>query len=421
MVIELISTSAGQFQVETEDIRNTNQLPVCALNRALRLLRLQVCSLNQLLSYTHTPHPFLWYLIFTLFNHLPQRPLKPSFNFVIPEAMGCCSSSVVVAPDVILPDPSRESRIQCTLQKNGEDFVAYQGVGLAVSSDPSKKWFFVNKTGTFWGGDCVVDIENFTRGTDPKNPKQGQVLCRAAFDGTPDFKKVWKNDGTDSAAELEREIRSDFVVPSQFAGPPEAPDSEYLAEFLKKVNSAERLVRRHRVLKWCFSTSCVLTTPTEHRSGTCGVGGLALRVFARGTTAAEYRSSDYDPVDDLGGAHWEYSKTEFVDHICFQLEDAKENEVLATWCVTGAFRGWEHSADREHESPLFSLKLKGGVASGTPVAKVETREGWDPALALTVAYLCAYEYCPAEIKRDLNLLMPRDPFAWGTADLHSST
>ena len=97
--------------------------------------------------------------------------------------MGCCSSTPT-APDVILPDPSESEACTFSLLKSGMfggDYVAYKDEG---TDDETKKWQFVNKTGSIWGGDAVIDIENFVRGGNPDKPKQGEVRTQSTHKST---------------------------------------------------------------------------------------------------------------------------------------------------------------------------------------------------------------------------------------------
>ena len=48
--------------------------------------------------------------------------------------------------------------------RSAKDYVAYQGED---TSDDTKKWQFVNKSGSMFGGDAIIDIENFVRGGNP--------------------------------------------------------------------------------------------------------------------------------------------------------------------------------------------------------------------------------------------------------------
>jgi len=62
------------------------------------------------------------------------------------------------------------------------------------------------------------------------------------------------------------------------------------------------------------------------------------------------------------------------------------------------------------QNALFHMSINGGWFSSKPVIK--TANGWDPLFALMVAYLCAYEYSPSAIKKDLNSDFPSDPNGW---------
>ena len=105
--------------------------------------------------------------------------------------MGCCNSAPT-APENIIPDPGEAEPCTFSLKSAGmmsSDYIAYQG---EETSDKEKKWFFVNKTGSMWGGDAVIEIENFVRGGNPEKPNQGEISYRCAFDSSPNFQKHFK-------------------------------------------------------------------------------------------------------------------------------------------------------------------------------------------------------------------------------------
>ena len=56
---------------------------------------------------------------------------------------------------------------------------------------------------------------------------------------------------------------------------------------------------------------------------------------------------------------------------------------------------------------LFTMDMRGGWFSSKPL--VNTAAGWDPLFALMVAHLCAFEYSPKAIKKDLNSNFPENP------------
>ena len=76
--------------------------------------------------------------------------------------MGCCNSAPT-APENIIPDPGEAEPCTFSLKSAGmmsSDYIAYQG---EETSDKEKKWFFVNKTGSMWGGDAVIEKIGFLK------------------------------------------------------------------------------------------------------------------------------------------------------------------------------------------------------------------------------------------------------------------
>ena len=118
-----------------------------------------------------------------------------------------CWESVPTAPEEIIPDPGRTEACVFTLKSTGllsRDYVAYRGESTGsrrccqdstskerarVFGDATKKWQFVNKSGSLFEGDAIIDIENFLRGGNPDKPDQGEVGWHCEFNSSPYFEK----------------------------------------------------------------------------------------------------------------------------------------------------------------------------------------------------------------------------------------
>jgi hypothetical protein len=140
--------------------------------------------------------------------------------------MGCGASSEVVPepPAVLIPDPTVSDVILCTVKKfQNLDFIAYRG----TTTSPTSQWFFINVTGSLFGGDATIDLENFKRGGNPEYPKKGEILWKAQFDSKPSFSRIWKVGDKQSASEM-KQLVSDFKGPAGLEGV-ERPDSAYFS------------------------------------------------------------------------------------------------------------------------------------------------------------------------------------------------
>ena len=108
---------------------------------------------------------------------------------------GCCSRDVVVdAPEVIIPDPAENEVCQFTIKQAAfasRDYVAYRGTD---TENDANKWYFLNKSGSKWGGDVCIEVENFVR-IDPDDKDKGQILWRADFRDNPSFQQQIRNAG----------------------------------------------------------------------------------------------------------------------------------------------------------------------------------------------------------------------------------
>jgi len=237
-----------------------------------------------------------------------------------------------------------------------------------------------------------VEVENFVRGGNPDKMSQGEVLWKAAFDGSPKFEQRVKRCGRgQSNVSLEQ-----FTPPFAYgACGPERPDSDYLERaFLLDWGSRDKAL-----MKWCLNSRATITPAKRGRL--FGDQGFLLEVFAKGTSVCDY---DWEQGDGSNG-RWKQEVKEYVDTVCFNLVQLSTGQPVATWSVAGDFDAT--SGDLFQQNPLFQLTMAGGWFAKTKVLK--TAEHWDPVLALIVGYLCAFEYSPQEIKADLKSNFPNNP------------
>lgn len=247
-----------------------------------------------------------------------------------------------------------------------------------------KKWLFINKTGSFWGGDCVVDVENFVRGENPEKPNQGQVSWRAKFKEKPQFDQRPKSQPGGLFAP--KFVCNGFASCDQ-------EDYKYFAAAGREFRDGGPW----RMNKWALSTSCSIEPVGRGQQ----FGPFEVHVFANGTALCDY---DKEPKED-GTQAWKKNVHEFVEQLCYQIVQVNTGAVIASWAVPGDFEAVDKLVQ---QNPVFELTLVGGWMNKKPVVK--TAHGWDPLLALLIAYLIAYEYSPGEIKSDLKSDFPHAPW-----------
>jgi hypothetical protein len=307
--------------------------------------------------------------------------------------MGCCES-IPTAPDVILPDPDETSSQVFSLKSMGmftSDKLAYQG---EATDDDTKKWYFVNKTGS--GNSCIVELENFSRGGNEAKPEQGQILWSCSFDDSPQFQKQYK-----SATNTYTRFASNFG--QQFMGQEDQNDEKYFQSSFGMNDGGYR-----RTMKWQLNTAAKIIPGI--RGVQFGEQGFQLQVYARGTSIADY---DQQRNEETGEQYYSKQEAEFVDQLCFQLVQTNTQSVVATWEQPGDFNySGNPDPDKEMSNQIFQMKMRGGwTSSKKPL--VTTTEGWDSTFGLMVAFLCAYEFSPNEIKNDLDTNFPDSPFGFG--------
>ena len=310
--------------------------------------------------------------------------------------MGCCESAPT-APEVIIPDPGETEACTFSIKSAGmmsSDYLAYQGES---TDDNEKKWQFINKSGSFWGGDAVIEIENFVRGGNEEKPDQGQISWRCAFNSTPSFEKHFKA----PSSGFSRFVAWFSNGSVDFDGE-EPGDEVYFERGGWGMNDGGY----RRVMKWKLETSASITAAGK-RGAQFGDEGFSLNVFARGTSIA-----DYDRNDGPGDHEWNKQEKEFVDQLCFQVVQRSTGMPIAMWGVPGDLQ--TDGVDVKMVNALFTMDMRGGWFSSKPL--VNTAAGWDPLFALMVAHLCAFEYSPKAIKKDLNSNFPESPHGcpgWG--------
>ena len=72
----------------------------------------------------------------------------------------------------------------------------------------NQRWLFLNKEGKAFSDKAYIDLENYVR-NDPENEKKGEVLWRAKYDESPDFKQAYNSDSSSDG------FSSDGFVPSR--------------------------------------------------------------------------------------------------------------------------------------------------------------------------------------------------------------
>jgi hypothetical protein len=297
--------------------------------------------------------------------------------------MGCCES-VAQAPVEIIPDPAEDETCTFSIGRVGmlsSDYVAYQGPDNSIEE---RKWFFINKTGSIFGGVCEIHLENFIRGKIPDAPEKGEVLWKATFDSTPRFERHYKSPQS-----------NDFFGWSSGFGDVDGEDfdDDYYFDGFSSMKSTRR------IMKWKMTTTALISPGT--RGEKYNNEKFQIEVFARGTAIAFYEQE----INEQGEIRWDKDTRESVDKICVRI--LRGGKPLVAWGVEGE----RANSDFSLANDIFKMRLNGGWVSINPI--IDTSPDWDPTLALIIAYMCAYEFSPSEIKNDFKPNFPSDPYAWG--------
>ena len=115
----------------------------------------------------------------------------------MPRAL-CGSRDVIApAPEVIIPDPAETEVCTFTVKRTAigaRDYTAYKG--NKPKPELPDSWYFLNKSGSKWGGNVCIEVENFVRGLVEGDPDKGQVMWRADVRDAPIFQQQLRSMGS---------------------------------------------------------------------------------------------------------------------------------------------------------------------------------------------------------------------------------
>jgi len=188
----------------------------------------------------------------------------------------CCGTRDVVpdAPDVIIPDPEEDEQIVVTIDQAAiasRDYLAYRGLG---TEDRNERWFFLNKSGSKWGGNVQMEVENFVRGLDPNDENKGQVLWRSDFIDQPFFQQQLRDVGGSML-----QFAFTGFIDSMFDRP-HYDDGYYISHG----GGWDRDYRTSLFLNWNMRTEASLSSTVRKGFGF----PVKLVVYAQGTGVARY-------------------------------------------------------------------------------------------------------------------------------------
>lgn len=330
--------------------------------------------------------------------------------------MGCCGSRdvIAVAPDVLLPDPREDETIQVTIAQTealSRDYTAYRGNSQLLQDS----WFFLNKSGSKWGGQVCIELENFLRiNPDPKLKDKGQVLWRADFNDSPRFQQQMRNPGQQL---YQMAFRGWGDYSCNWGN-----DDYYLG---RRAGGWGRHYPVTLVINWTMQSEAVLSTTM--RSG-WGVP-IELSVYACGTAVARYWEEDvpiyeqrpcgppdengYQPTESVQVGtrrEWRHDTDEYVDYTQFCVCNAATKEPMMANGAPAYFTVNGDATDylNNFSTQFFSVQQNGGWASITPKI-VNTMPGVDPTFAVLLAHVCTKEFTTSEIKGGFHPHFPENP------------
>jgi len=327
----------------------------------------------------------------------------------------CCGTRDVVpdAPDEIIPDPAEHEQITVTIEQAAtasRDYLAYRGFASACE-DRNNRWFFLNKSGSKWGGNVKMEVENFVRGLDPEDENKGQVLWRSDFRDQPHFQQQLRN-VNQSMMEFAFTGFMDAVFDR-----PHYDDGYYMSHG----GGWDRDYRTTLMLNWNMQTEASLTSMVRSGFGF----PVKLVVYAQGTAVARYFEVEEPIYEDRGEGEnrervqvgtrtrWERHEREYVDFVQFAVCDVVSGQpVIDQWNQPVVFTVHGDSTDwtNNYSTKFFDVQQRGGWFTKEPPT-ITTKAGVDPALALLIAHLCTKEFSTKQIKRNFNPHFPYNPIS----------
>mmetsp|Transcript_4504 Transcript_4504/g.6079 ORF Transcript_4504/g.6079 Transcript_4504/m.6079 type:complete len:289 (+) Transcript_4504:142-1008(+) len=270
--------------------------------------------------------------------------------------MGCCESTPE-APDEILPNPQGECKFvtkSCSMFNSDyevfRDFV-----------DKKNRWLFLNKVGKRFSSEAKVQLENYIRGTNPEEKKEGQILWSVKYDENPEYKQEYDSDSSND---------SDMSM----------------TRFLDIFGGNQR---HTVVLKWKMESKA------KFIPGILGGANYTIKVKAKGTAEREvYYNRDMD-----GNRERQYKDDVEVKKITCKVYDEAGNVLDKFKCMGKSLN--HGGSNLKWDCAAFKSECTGSWGSREALT-VHTKPGADPSMALLMAHLVATEFSPSEILADFS-------------------
>ena len=324
-------------------------------------------------------------------------------------------------PDEILPDPEIGEPTSIVVEKAGSnmmvramsrDYEVLDAKRLDEKGKP-KRWLFLNKSGSKWGGDCKIALENYIR-INTEKPKEGQILWEVDFHDDPYFQQYLRPSG--DRARLHSCLGELF---GGFCQTRVYDDDHYFSYGGGWGRGYEMTL----IINWTMQSQAKLSSPNRPGYGV----DLRLGVAAKGTAVARYwqeRIEDYRSDSEGRRIHvghhyeWRHTEREYVDCVQFALTTACAGEGYAAGQVVGMPDGtpaiWAVDGDSSdyqcnYHSPFFSVTQPDAKLIESDPMRIETHACLDPAFCMLLGHLCTSEFSARAIKKAFNPDFPHNP------------
>jgi hypothetical protein len=264
-------------------------------------------------------------------------------------------------------------------------------------------WFNQETSGQNQG---KIMLENFERGHIPDQPKKGKVLYYATVTEKPHFDSFQRI--ASSSFERFFGLYTDNYTAQE--------DSYYVNHPTHLGHRTPgRPVGNNIITKWQLNTQAQFFDGEKGRAAdNFQKDPVILEVYSLGTVVTSYTHNTREVTEMVGDPPREHRRTveedlkyetEFVDRVEFRL--IFRGALWAQWFIEGD--SMQYGASCNTGSPFYDTTIDGGwFKAGT--FTTTTKSGVDPCFALLLSHVCHTEYSVGEIKRDLHIHTPNDPY-----------
>jgi len=304
--------------------------------------------------------------------------------------MGASCSSAATAPEVIIPDPGYDEEVSFAMKqvkgsKHAMDI--FQGSKPNLESD---RWLYLVKQQSYVASRSHRNSHRANNDVELHN-YNGDVL----YAGRPaDTGALFEQTEPRRRYSVEPLVNS-FMNHSFFRGSSSFEMNEDDSMYFDMAKSRREYVSTgsERLVRWKVETEVRIDVGTRTKNSICGDAPMRLRVFSTGAAVAGRYYHDVKKGQKTT-RKTESRFMQFVDFVDFGLETI-DGEAVAEWRFPGDCHSW---SGRVFDTDVFRVIFRADTKAGVD-RQVLTKEGYDPTLALILAYFTCDVFHPSGIRK----------------------